>query len=136
MKYELTKDLETGNTLIDSEHRELFRMVNNLQDACAKGQGRSQVETAAIFLVDYVKKHFRDEQNLQTSVNYPGYPAHKSFHEGYISQISAAADTILVRNADIASLAELNRLIGILIAHIRTEDKKLAAYLVSDKKQQ
>ncbi|HAX52045.1 MAG TPA: cation-binding protein, partial [Lachnospiraceae bacterium] len=81
MKYELTKDLETGNALIDSEHRELFRMVNNLQDACAKGQGRSQVETAAKFLVDYVKKHFRDEQNLQTSVNYPGYPAHKKFHE-------------------------------------------------------
>lgn len=134
MKYEVTKDLETGNALIDSEHRELFKMVNNLQDACTRGQGRSQVETAAKFLVDYVKKHFRDEQNLQTSVNYPGYPAHKNFHENYISQISSAADTILARNADIASLAELNRMIGLLIAHIRTEDKKLAAFIVSQKK--
>ncbi|WP_334137299.1 hemerythrin family protein [Muricomes intestini] len=129
MKYELTKDLETGNALIDSEHRELFRMVNNLQDACAKGQGRSQVETAAKFLVDYVKKHFRDEQNLQTSVNYPGYPAHKKFHEDYIRQIEGGADKILASNADIASLAELNKLIGILVAHIRTEDRKLASYV-------
>lgn len=134
MRYEVTKDLETGNTLIDSEHRELFKMVNNLQDACTKGQGRSQVETAAKFLVDYVKKHFGDEQNLQVSVKYPGYPAHKNFHENYIAQIAAAANTILVRNADIASLAELNRMIGLLIAHIRTEDKKLAAFIVSQKK--
>jgi hemerythrin len=134
MTYELTKDLETGNTLIDSEHRELFKMVNNLQEACTKGQGRSQVETASKFLVDYVKKHFSDEQNLQTSVKYPGYPAHKNFHDNYISQIAAAADTILVRNADIASLAELNRLIGILVAHIKTEDKKLAAYIVNYQK--
>ena len=134
MRYELTKDLETGNVLIDSEHRELFKMINDLQDACSKGQGRAQVERSAKFLVDYVKKHFGDEQNLQTSVKYPGYPAHKTFHENYISQISAAANTILVRNADIASLAELNRLIGLLIAHIRTEDKKLAAYIVNYKK--
>ena len=134
MKYELTKDLETGNALIDSEHRELFRIINNLQDACAKGQGRSQVEPTAKFLVDYVKKHFRDEEKLQKSVDYPGYPAHKQFHEGYIMQIQSGADRILGSNADIASLAELNRLIGILVAHIRTEDRKLASYANGYKK--
>ncbi len=134
MKYELTKDLETGNALIDSEHRELFRIINNLQDACAKGQGRSQVESTAKFLVDYVKKHFRHEENLQKSVGYPGYQVHSKFHENYIAQIEAGAKGILASNADIASLAELNKLIGILVAHIRTEDRKLAAYASSHKK--
>ena len=33
MKYELTKDLETGNALIDSEHRQLFALINKLMDA-------------------------------------------------------------------------------------------------------
>ena len=33
MKYELTKDLETGNVLIDSEHRQLFAVINKLMDA-------------------------------------------------------------------------------------------------------
>lgn len=134
MKYELTKDLETGNALIDSEHRELFRMINNLQEACAKGQGRSRVESTAKFLVDYVKKHFRDEENLQKSVGYPSYQVHSKFHENYIAQIEAGAKGILASNADIASLAELNKLIGILVAHIRTEDRKLAAYASSHKK--
>lgn len=39
MKYELTKDLETGNALIDSEHRQLFAAINNLMDACAQAKG-------------------------------------------------------------------------------------------------
>ncbi len=38
MRYELTKELETGNTIIDGEHSELFRAVNNILDA-AKGRG-------------------------------------------------------------------------------------------------
>ena len=32
MRYELTKDLETGNAIIDREHRELFEAVNQLLD--------------------------------------------------------------------------------------------------------
>ena len=39
MKYELTKDLETGNAVIDSEHRQLFKAVNDMMDACAAGPG-------------------------------------------------------------------------------------------------
>ena len=32
MRYELTKELETGNATIDREHRELFNAVNQLLD--------------------------------------------------------------------------------------------------------
>ena len=52
MKYELTKDLETGNALIDSEHRQLFAAINNLMDACAQGKGRDQIMSTARFLTD------------------------------------------------------------------------------------
>ena len=41
MRYELTKDLETGNAIIDREHQELFQAVNQLLDSCGKGQGRA-----------------------------------------------------------------------------------------------
>lgn len=131
MKYELTKDLETGNALIDSEHRQLFDMINKLQDACAQGKGRAQIESAVKFLMDYVKKHFGDENDLQKKSNYPGYDAHYKFHQSYMKQIDEAGKVLLAKNADIASLAEVNRLIGVLVSHIRTEDKKLAAYLKS-----
>ena len=35
MKYELTSDLMTGNSLIDAEHKQLFDAINDLMDACA-----------------------------------------------------------------------------------------------------
>ena len=71
MRYEMTKDLETGNALIDSEHRQLFKAVNDLLDACSQGKGRSQVESTLDFLVSYVAKHFGDEEKLQVQTSYP-----------------------------------------------------------------
>ena len=65
MKYELTKDLETGNAIIDSEHRQLFSAVNQLMDACSSGQGRAKIEPTLRFLLDYVDKHFAHEEQLQ-----------------------------------------------------------------------
>lgn len=129
MKYEMTKDLETGNFIIDNEHRELFRMINVLQDACSLGKGRDHIAQSVRFLLDYVKKHFGNEDLLQTKANYPGYAVHHQFHEGYKVQLETAAKELLESNASIASLAKLNQLIAALISHIRIEDKKLAAFL-------
>lgn len=129
MKYELTKDLETGNALIDSEHKELFRMINSLQDACSQGKGRDHIVASSKFLGDYVHKHFGDEETLQKRTNYPGYSTHRQFHEGYKKQLSATAQDILTSEASIASLAKLNQVIGTLISHIKIEDKKLASHI-------
>ena len=65
MRYEVTADLVTGNTLIDSEHRQLFAAVNDLMDACSQGHGRDKIQSTVQFLSDYVVKHFGDEENLQ-----------------------------------------------------------------------
>ena len=53
MRYEVTKDLETGNAIIDGEHRELFRAVNTLLDACGQGQGRAALDPTIKFLLNY-----------------------------------------------------------------------------------
>ena len=129
MKYELTKDLETGNTLIDSEHCQLFAAVNSLMDACQTGQGRSKIESTAKFLDEYVKKHFGDEEKLQKSSKYPAYTTHKLFHDNYIRQLDGVCRIILKEGATIANLSRLNYQVGVLVNHIRTEDKKLAAHL-------
>ena len=116
MRYEMTKDLETGNALIDSEHRQLFKAVNDLLDACSQGKGRSQVESTLDFLVSYVAKHFGDEEKLQVQTSYPGYAAHRQFHEWY-------------KGASIAALNSLNQMVGKLLMHIRTDDRKVAQHV-------
>ena len=129
MKYELTDDLLTGNALIDSEHRELFAAVNNLMDACAQGKGRDQIQKTVQFLGDYVAKHFRDEEGLQTKSNYPGYPAHKQFHDGYRRKLAEATQVLTLEGPSVKALGDLNGVVAILVSHIRTEDKRLARHI-------
>ena len=129
MKYELTPELVTGNRLIDSEHRQLFDAVNKLMDACSQGRGREQIMSTAQFLNDYVGKHFGDEERLQIQSKYPNYSAHKQFHDGYKDQLRLVIQDLSAQGATVKALGDLNRIVGVLISHIRMEDKKLAQHV-------
>ena len=129
MKYELTQDLVTGNALIDSEHRQLFAAVNSLMDACAEGKVRGQIQQTAQFLSDYVVKHFGDEERLQVQSSYPGYSAHKQFHDGYRRQLADVMQELVQAGPTVKALGDLNRVVAVLISHIRTEDRRLAQHV-------
>lgn len=131
MKYELTKDLESGNAIIDGEHRELFAAVNKLLDACSSGQGRSSIEPTLKFLLNYVDRHFAHEEELQKKSGYPGFAAHKQFHTGYTQKLRQLASAIPQAGPSIADLSNLNQHIAVLVTHIRSEDKRLGAFLNS-----
>ncbi len=128
-KYELTKELETGNIFIDKEHRELLQAANDLLDACGAGKGREYMSKTIKFLNDYVDKHFANEERLQKNSGYPNFEAHKAFHEKYKQKLRDITSGISSDNPTIGELSSLNAHIGLLITHIRTEDKKLGAFL-------
>lgn len=129
MRYELTKDLETGNAIIDKEHRELFQAVNQLLDACSAGKGRAAIQPAVKFLLDYVDRHFAHEEQLQQQQKYPNMANHKQFHEGYKRRLKEIANSIPMDSPSIGDLSKLNAHVGLLVSHIRTEDKSLGAFL-------
>ena len=128
-RYEFTKALETGNATIDQEHRELIRAVNKLLDACGEGKGRASMNETIQFLNQYVNQHFSHEERLQKQSGYPGMPAHRIFHENYKQTLKEITSQIAVSGPTIAELGKLNKHISVLITHITTEDKKLAAFL-------
>jgi len=129
MKYELTKDLETGHALIDREHRELFKAVNAMMDACARGQGRASIEPTVQFLLNYVNQHFSHEEDLQMKNKYPNTAAHKKFHAEYTRKLKGLVAAIPATGPSVADLAAINQHIALLVSHIRTEDKKLGNFL-------
>ena len=129
MTYELTKDLETGNAIIDNEHRQLLQAVNSLLDACKNGQGRDAVMPTLKFLLDYVDKHFAHEEQLQIKAGYPDFAAHKAFHQSYKAQLKEIASQITEDTLTIANMAKMNNHVAALVTHIRIDDKKLGAFL-------
>jgi len=127
---EFTKDLETGNALIDQEHRELIAAINRLLDACRSGKGRAELANTAQFMQSYTVKHFSDEERLQSQSRFPEYVKHRGYHEAFKTVMAQLIKKLDEQGPSIALVGELNTaLTGWLINHIKIEDKKLAAYL-------
>lgn len=100
-----------------------------MMDACSEGKGREKSAEVFRYLLSYVDKHFADEERLQMQAKYPGYAAHKNFHESYKKNLRDIEKTLVAEGPTIAMLSALNRQVGILVTHIRWDDKKMAEYV-------
>ena len=125
----MTPDIETGNELIDSEHVKSLDTVNAFLDTYSSGNGRDKIAETAEFLAGYVSKHFSDEEKLQRKCKYPNMEKHLKFHVKYKKDVADFVDKMKNDGATVQTLGELNALAGLLINHIRHEDKRLAAYI-------
>lgn len=130
MPYEWNDDLKTGNTLIDSQHKELIKAINSLMVACSQGKGRAEIERTLIFLEQYTAKHFSDEEKLQLQYRYPDYQNHKRYHEGFKAVVRDLGAQLRAEGPTIALLGQVNARIGDwLIHHIKREDTRVAAHI-------
>ncbi|WP_324825319.1 bacteriohemerythrin [Sinanaerobacter sp. ZZT-01] len=135
MAYNWTADLETGNSKIDEQHKQLITAINNLLAACSAGKGRDVLKETTTFLYEYTSKHFADEERLQQASHYPDYVNHKRYHEEFkkvvrdlMSQLEKDGPTLVLVGKVNSSIA------GWLISHIKKEDVKVAAHIRSNSK--
>ncbi len=134
MIYTFDKSLETGNTAIDTQHKELIDAMNNLLTACAQGKGREEIKNTIKFLVDYTVKHFNDEEKLQKQYNYPDYAAHKKLHDDFKEEVKKIVEEYEQDGTSVVLTFKINNIIASwLIKHIKGEDKKVAAFIKNSK---
>lgn len=130
MVFTWSKDLETGNPLIDQQHKQLIDAVNQLMDACSKGNGRAELNKTMKFLQDYTAKHFSDEEKLQVQYKYPEYLSHRQYHEGFKKVVAEIAAQLQKEGPSIGLVGKVNSSIGgWLVNHIKREDVKVAAHI-------
>ncbi len=135
MAFTWTKELETGNLQIDTEHKELIQAINNLLTACSSGKGRAEVANTVDFLAQYTKTHFAHEQVLQQKYHYPDYPNHKKYHEDFIKVVDGIAARLKAQGPTIQLVGEVNMQVGNwLINHIKREDVKVAKHILAQTK--
>lgn len=134
MAFNFTPDLYTGNSTIDSEHKELIAAINNLLEACSQGKGRQTLSSTANFLYDYTSKHFAHEEKLQLESKYPDYVNHKQYHEGFKKVVRDIITQLDKEGPTIAMVSKVNTSIGNwFINHIKVEDVKVASHIRSAK---
>ncbi len=76
--------MSTGVKLVDDQHRSLFAMINQLEQAAQQGKGRGEVDGMLDFLGDYVQKHFAAEEAIMEARRCPAAEKNKKAHAALI----------------------------------------------------
>ncbi|SHM42156.1 hemerythrin [Caldanaerovirga acetigignens] len=130
MAIKWTEDLSTGIETIDEQHKELFKRVNDLMEACTKGKGKQEVEKVIGFLGDYVVMHFGEEEKIMKAESYPGYDGHKNQHEIFIKKFEEFKGKLEQTGPTVDLVVKMNGfLVDWLINHIKKTDRALGDYL-------
>jgi hemerythrin len=135
MAYTWSSALETGHPLIDSQHIELIKAINDLLAACQQGAAKDKVDSVVDFLLSYTKKHFGEEEVLQQSTHYPDYPNHKVLHAGFVKFVTELSAKLKKDGPSPTVINEIIKGVGDwLIHHIQQQDTKVAAHIKSVEK--
>ncbi len=130
MAIQFTDDLKTYIVSIDAQHQELFRVTNELLEACREGKGVERISEVINFLDNYVKTHFKNEENYMLKYNYPGYDFHKIQHEFFIKKSMEMKEYLDKHGATLSFTINVsNTIVNWLVNHIRQVDREMANFL-------
>ncbi len=73
---------------IDSQHRRLVRLLNELHEAMKFGRSRDGLGEIFHEVVEYAKYHFATEERLMREARFPDYLLHRAVHEDVISRLA------------------------------------------------
>ena len=130
--YEWDNLLETGHELIDSQHKQLFDVLNRLVEAYHSGAGEKEVAEAVEFLLSYAVQHFSDEETLQLQYDYPDYWRHRQAHKEFTQTANEFAERLKRDGYSLELLNEVHFTIRAwLINHIKGDDLHMVGFIIS-----
>ena len=122
--------LETGNGLVDRQHRELFARLSALLEASRDGRGSEEVKRLLAFLGEYVVEHFASEERLMAEAGYPRLQPHRDEHRAFVATFEALRSEFQESGADLPFVVRLSqRVTAWLKEHIYRADREMARWI-------
>ena len=123
-----TDEYLTGIALIDNEHKELFRIIGEVQRVIADEFIPDKYDEI-VYLLEEMKRytifHFSDEEKYMESIQYEGIAAQKRAHDAFIARLNEM-DLEHIDEHQQETLEELlDFLTEWLVNHILNSDKKI-----------
>jgi hemerythrin len=119
---------KTGIAAIDTQHKKLVDLINELHDAMTKGQGNQAMGKIVNELVNYTVTHFTAEERLMKQAGYADFDAHKKIHDDFTAKVREMQKD-LASGRKMMSLQVSNFLKDWLSGHILGTDQKYAPVL-------
>jgi len=119
---------ETGNEIVDNEHKEIFTLVEKVLSATFEKRSK-EIDTTIDFLTDYVVEHFLHEEQLCDECSYPDSSVHKAQHANFAQNVGKLVERIATHENSLNISLEINKtIVDWLTDHIMKSDKALADY--------
>ena len=120
---------ECGNQTIDEQHRKLFETANELLSAVVGGHPKEECIPLMESLLTEVVNHFRDEEAIFRTAQYPAAEEHAQCHNHLASQAAALSEKF---GRDELTLGELFSFLAhdVVARHMFTEDRKFIPYIL------
>jgi hemerythrin len=110
--------------LIDSQHKQLIQMINELSQAIEQKKSHEILDLLFARLITYTQTHFAAEEELMRLARYNNLDTHKSMHSHFTQKVLAHYREYKVGKKAVDK-AVLDMLINWLLTHIKTADIKL-----------
>lgn len=124
------ESLAVGVGLIDDQHKQLIKRLDDLAKALEENQGPTVVASTLSFLTEYTQLHFSAEEGLMLAQNYPALAEHKAKHEEFREALRSMDIDFETDGASDFLAKQVNDfLITWLANHIKQVDREVGKYL-------
>lgn len=129
-KMEWSDNLSVGIPSIDSQHKVLISMINDLSAAMEKGKSKDALEAIFDGIVKYTGTHFANEMKLFETHGYPETVAHRQEHDALVKQALELQAKFKSGNVTLGITTQ-TFLTEWLKKHIMGTDKKYSQFLIA-----
>ncbi len=126
---EWSEELSTGIQEVDTQHRRLVDIINELHVAVLDRREKQLMSRIFTELVEYTKTHFAFEEELFERHGYPGEEAHKLQHQHLAQRVIDLKEEFDGGNTAV-TLEVMRFLRDWLADHIIGSDKHYAPFLI------
>ena len=116
--------------IIDTQHKHLVGLINDLHQAMVDGQEKEQAGKILSTLIKYAQVHFKTEEGLMYTYTYPDYGSHRFEHEHLTATVLDFLDKYQRGEVGI-TIEVMEFLKNWLYKHILESDKRYSHYLNS-----
>ena len=128
-----TEKLATGIATIDSQHKELFKRIDNLVTAIKQHRCKAEIDGTLKFLDDYARVHFSEEEKHMEATGYSGLDEQREGHKKYLAalaELKEQASLPRIQGSSYDLSATTNQVVvDWIVDHIMELDMKFGEYL-------
>lgn len=123
---EWKKEYSIGVPHLDNQHKKIVKIVNQAIRLQFSRHNEKEIEEILDNLQNYIKEHFKTEEEYMLKHQYAGYEVQKNEHNKFVDRLFDA-QTEFFKSGRVTSINIFNFIWDWFSQHILTLDKKLGS---------